>query len=185
MFLTSGRPGAASRLALSSVSRARVLLGAVGAVRPPRRSDVVDARRRFRAWRGGRPFWAGLFTLGAGLPIIYLPYVPLSLSGVPLALSTTAGAGALLTGTLLVVLGISLWFRPQTRVFAGITALLLSLVSFPVANFGGLFLGLFAGMIGGSLALAWAAPEESVCVARRAPDGPGPSARSSEVREPS
>ncbi|MGW2749291.1 DUF6114 domain-containing protein, partial [Streptomyces sp. NPDC001450] len=31
----------------------------------------------FRAWRGERPFWAGLFTLAAGLPILYWPYVNL------------------------------------------------------------------------------------------------------------
>jgi hypothetical protein len=172
MLLTPGRAAAASRLPRSSLSRARALLGSV---RPPRRSDAARARRRFRAWRGRRPFWAGLFTLGAGLPIVYFPYVTLSLSGIPLALSTTAGAGALLTGTLLVVLGLSMWFRPQQRVFAGITALLLSLVSFPVANFGGLFLGLFSGLIGGSLACAWAAPTEGTGGTAAPRDVPGPS----------
>ncbi|MCP3822731.1 DUF6114 domain-containing protein [Streptomyces sp. A3M-1-3] len=126
-----------------------------------RRPDVrvaADARRRFRAWRRGRPFWAGLFTLAASLPIVYFPYVHLTVAGVPLALSTTAGAGALIIGILLMVLGITLWFQQQVRVFAGIAALLLTLVSFPVANFGGLFLGLFSGLIGGSLACAWAPP---------------------------
>ncbi|WP_338674778.1 DUF6114 domain-containing protein [Streptomyces sp. SCSIO 30461] len=120
-----------------------------------------SAHHRFRVWRGGRPFWAGLFTLAAGIPILYFPYVRLSLSGIPLALSTTAGAGALITGVLLIVLGISLWLRPQTRVFAGIAALLLSLVSFPLANFGGLFIGLFAGLVGGSLACAWVGPAQA------------------------
>jgi hypothetical protein len=109
-------------------------------------------------WRRGRPFWAGLFTLAAGLPTIYFPYVHLTVAGVPLALSTTAGAGALIIGILLMVLGITLWFQQQVRVFAGIAAMLLALVSFPVANFGGLFLGLLSGLIGGSLACAWAPP---------------------------
>jgi len=33
------------------------------------------ARRRlqFRAWRGTRPFWAGLFVMLGGLPIAYFP----------------------------------------------------------------------------------------------------------------
>ncbi|MFD5430020.1 DUF6114 domain-containing protein [Streptomyces sp. NPDC127084] len=122
------------------------------------REHLRTLSHRFRAWRGSRPFWAGLFTLVAGMPILYLPYVRLSLAGIPLALSTTAGAGALLTGVLLIALGVSMWVRPETRVFAGIAALLLSLVSLPLANFGGLFVGLFAGLIGGSLACAWAKP---------------------------
>ncbi|MGW5062277.1 DUF6114 domain-containing protein [Streptomyces sp. NPDC004096] len=129
--------------------------------RPARRTATAVAAavagtwRRFRAWRGERPFWAGLFTLMAGLPIVYFPYTDLDLQGMVLALSTTSGAGSLIIGVLLVVLGLSLWFQQQHRVFAGIAALLLSLVSFPLANFGGLFLGLTCGLIGGSLACAW------------------------------
>ncbi|MGW1889093.1 DUF6114 domain-containing protein [Streptomyces sp. NPDC002004] len=122
------------------------------------RVTAADARRRFRTWRGERPFWAGLFTLKAGVPIIYFPYAHLSLGGIPLALSTTSGAGSLIIGVLLVVLGVSLWFHQQIRVFAGVAALLLALVSFPVANFGGLFFGLISALIGGSLACAWAPP---------------------------
>ncbi|MFS4092452.1 hypothetical protein [Streptomyces sp. AF1A] len=34
---------------------------------------VAEARRGFRAWRGERLFWAGLFTGKAGLPILHLP----------------------------------------------------------------------------------------------------------------
>lgn len=119
---------------------------------------VVGVRRGFRVWRGERPFWAGLFTFTAGLPIMYVPYAHLSLDGVVLALATTSGAGSLIIGVLLMVLGVSLWFQQQVRMFAGIAALLLALVSFPVANFGGLFLGLFSGLVGGSLACAWTPP---------------------------
>jgi hypothetical protein len=57
-----------------------------------------------------------------------------------------------------VALAISLWFHRQARVFAGITVILLALISFPVANFGGLLLGLISGLIGGSLACAWIPP---------------------------
>ncbi|MFE7775289.1 DUF6114 domain-containing protein [Streptomyces sp. NPDC057445] len=129
--------------------------------RPDLRVAAGEARAGFRRWRGERPFWAGLFTLAAGLPIICLPYVHLTLAGIPLALSTTAGAGSLIIGILMVVLGLTLWFHQQARVFAGVAALLLALVSFPVANFGGLFLGLLSGLIGGSLACAWAPPTGS------------------------
>jgi hypothetical protein len=122
------------------------------------RATAVDAWHRFRVWRGERPFWAGLFTLSAGLPIMYFPYTHLSLQGIAMALSTTSGAGALIIGVLLVVLGISLWFQQHVHMFTGIATLLLSLVSFPIANFGGLFLGLLLGLIGGSLACAWISP---------------------------
>ncbi|MEU1595887.1 DUF6114 domain-containing protein [Streptomyces sp. NPDC005708] len=122
------------------------------------RATVSGIRRRFWVWRGGRPFWAGLFTLTAGLPIMYLPYTHLSLQGIALALSTTSGAASLVIGVLLMALGISLWFHQEVRVFAGIATLLLALISLPVANFGGLFFGLFFGLIGGSLACAWAPP---------------------------
>jgi hypothetical protein len=127
--------------------------------RPELRVAIADARRGFRTWRGERPFWAGLFTLFAGLPVIYFPYVGLSLGGIPLALSTTAGAGSLVIGMLLVVLGITLWFQQHVRVFAGIAAMVLALASFPMANFGGMLIGLLCGLVGGSLACAWAPPD--------------------------
>ena len=124
-----------------------------------RRLRLPVTRQDFRTWRGERPFWAGLFTLTAGLPILYWPYAHLDLGGIPLALSTTSGAGSLVIGILLVALGISLWYRPHQRIFAGIGTLLLALVSFPVANFGGLLLGLLSGLIGGSLACSWIPPD--------------------------
>ncbi|MEU9456444.1 DUF6114 domain-containing protein [Streptomyces sp. NPDC048277] len=126
--------------------------------RPRPRAAAAHARARFRTWRGERPFWAGLFTMTAGLPILYWPYAHLDLGGLPLALSTTSGAGSLVIGVLLVVLGLSLWYRPHQRVFAGIATLLLALVSFPVANLGGLFLGVLTGLTGGALACSWMPP---------------------------
>ncbi|MFK0024978.1 DUF6114 domain-containing protein [Streptomyces sp. NPDC090798] len=130
--------------------------------RSGRRRDLrvaaTDARRVFRTWRDERPFWAGLFTFAAALPIIYFPYAHLKFGAIPLALSTSAGAGSLIIGVLLVALAVSLWFHQQARVFAGITVILLALISFPVANFGGLLIGLTSGLIGGSLACAWIPP---------------------------
>lgn len=93
--------------------------------------------------------------LSAGAPIVYFPYVHITLEGVPVALSTTAGAASLIIGILLMALGVTLWFHQQVRVFAGVAGLLLTLASFPLANFGGLFFGLFSGLVGGSLACAW------------------------------
>ncbi|MET8582277.1 DUF6114 domain-containing protein [Streptomyces collinus] len=125
----------------------------VRSLRP--RVTATRARHEFGIWRRERPFWAGLFTVTAGLPILYWPYAKLDLGGIPLALSTTSGAGALIIGVLLITLGLALWYQPHLRVFSGIATLVLTLVSFPVANFGGLFLGLITGLIGGSLACSW------------------------------
>ncbi|MER7825488.1 MULTISPECIES: DUF6114 domain-containing protein [unclassified Streptomyces] len=110
----------------------------------------------FHAWSGRRPFWAGLFTLLGGFPIAYFPYADLRLGNVSLAMATTGGAGALIIGVLLITLGLALWFQATIRVFAGVAAILLALVSIPVSNLGGFFIGFILSMVGGALALAWA-----------------------------
>ncbi|KUM70917.1 DUF6114 domain-containing protein [Streptomyces curacoi] len=120
-------------------------------------------RLQFRAWRGTRPFWAGLFVLLGGLPIAYFPYANLQIGHLTLAMATTAGAGSLIIGVLLVVLGISLWFQKHVRTFAGVAAILLALVSIPVSNIGGFLIGFLLALIGGAMAVSWApgTPPES------------------------
>lgn len=113
-------------------------------------------RRHFRAWRGERPFWAGLFVILGGLPIAYFPYANLQIGHLTLAMSTTAGAGSLIIGVLLVVLGVSLWFQKHVRTFAGVAAILLALVSIPVSNLGGFLIGFLFALVGGAMAVAWA-----------------------------
>ncbi|MEU8528043.1 MULTISPECIES: DUF6114 domain-containing protein [Streptomyces] len=112
-------------------------------------------RLRFKAWRGNRPFWAGLLTMIGGLPIAYLPYADLRLGNMTIAMATTAGAGSLIIGVLLVTLGLTMWFQSAVRVFAGIAAIILALVSIPVANLGGFGIGLICALIGGGLSVAW------------------------------
>jgi hypothetical protein len=132
-------------------------------------------RLQFRAWRGTRPFWAGLYVLLSGLPIIYFPYFHLQIGHLTLAMATTAGAGSLIIGVLLIVLGISLWFQKHVRTFAGIAAILLALVSLPVSNFGGFIMGFLLALIGGAMAVSWApgAPEQPQPPAEAAPDEGG------------
>ncbi|WP_250400809.1 DUF6114 domain-containing protein [Streptomyces cellostaticus] len=113
-------------------------------------------RLQFRAWRGTRPFWAGLLVLLSGFPIMYFPYAHLQVGHLTLAMSTTAGAGSLIIGVLLVVLGVSLWFQKHVRTFAGVAAILLGLVSLPVSNFGGFIVGFLLALVGGAMAVSWA-----------------------------
>ncbi|GAA4016581.1 DUF6114 domain-containing protein [Streptomyces marokkonensis] len=123
-------------------------------------------RLRFRAWRGSRPFWAGLFTALGGIPIAYFPYATLKLGNMSIAMATTGGAASLIIGVLLITLGMTLWFQQATRIFAGVAAILLALVSLVVSNIGGFLMGFLLAMIGGALALSWVpgkeAPEEPV-----------------------
>jgi hypothetical protein len=87
---------------------------------------------------------------------MYFPYFNLQVGHLTLAMATTAGAGSLIIGVLLVVLGVSLWFQKHVRTFAGVAAILLGLVSLPVSNFGGFLLGFLLALVGGAMAVAWA-----------------------------
>lgn len=128
-------------------------------------------RSSFRDWRGQRPFWGGVLTLLAGIPIMYVPYQNLTLGSLTIRMSTTAGAGSLIIGVLLVVLGLTMWFQPQSRVFAGIAAILLSLVSLVVSNVGGMVIGFLLGLIGGALGVSWGPGKP---LAKREGDGDEP-----------
>ncbi|WP_405488732.1 DUF6114 domain-containing protein [Streptomyces sp. NBC_00096] len=108
------------------------------------------------AWSGRRPFWAGLIIILSGVPIAYFPYADVRLGNITIAMATTAGAGSLIIGLLLVTLGLTLWLQQGVRIFAGVAAMLLGLVSLPVSNLGGFGIGLILSMVGGGMALAWA-----------------------------
>ncbi|MCX4734800.1 DUF6114 domain-containing protein [Streptomyces sp. NBC_01363] len=129
--------------------------------------------RRFRTWRGNRPFWAGLFTMVGGLPIAYFPYANMHLGNVTLAMSTTAGAGSLIIGILLVTLGLTMWFHHIVRVFAGVAAILLALISLPVANIGGFLVGFLFALLGGALSVSWAPGEPKPDLGEKS-EGNGP-----------
>ncbi|MER5961249.1 DUF6114 domain-containing protein [Streptomyces sp. NPDC002057] len=122
----------------------------------PASHGVPKQDNRFKVWRQTRPFWAGLFTIIGGLPIAYLPYGDLRLGNITMAMKTTAGSGALIIGVLLITLGLTMWFQPIVRVFAGVATIVLGLVSIPVSNFGGLLVGFLFSLVGGGMSVAWA-----------------------------
>jgi len=110
---------------------------------------------RFRGWRRGRPFWGGLFLLASGLVIVLPPYASFRLGDMMISIGTIAGVSALLIGTLLMVIGVALWLRPEYRVVGAIAAGLLSLVSLVTANLGGFGIGMLLGVVGSALLIAW------------------------------
>ncbi|GHH53510.1 DUF6114 domain-containing protein [Streptomyces candidus] len=123
---------------------------------PSQGRDVHYWRLRFRAWRGVRPFWAGLLTLVGGVPIMYFPYNDVKMGALTITMATTAGAGSLIIGVLLVTLGLTMWFHSIVRIFAGVASILLALVSIPVSNLGGFLFGFLLSMVGGAMSIAWA-----------------------------
>ncbi|MFI6157618.1 DUF6114 domain-containing protein [Kitasatospora sp. NPDC051170] len=135
--------------------------------RPTPQNPVVWLWRHFREFRRTRPFWGGLLAMIAGVPILYFPYAHLSLGGVTIAMSTTAGAGSLIIGVLMIILGLTAWFQPAVRVFGGIATILLTLVSIPVSNLAGFGMALLPGLIGGGLMVSWAPLPEPKAEGRR------------------
>ncbi|MFF8814404.1 DUF6114 domain-containing protein [Streptomyces pactum] len=129
----------------------------MSAVSPGARVNRLTSwRLSFRAWRWQRPFWAGLLTLLAGVPIAYFPYANLTMGQLTIRMATTTGSASLIIGVLLMVLGVSMWFQPAVRVFAGVAAILLGLVSLVVSNFGGFLMGFLLALFGGGMSTAWA-----------------------------
>lgn len=119
------------------------------------RRRVAAAWAGFRVFRRVRPFWAGVFTLLSGLLLLFPPYASLKFGDVVVSLNTLTGITALIIGIVLVACAISLWFRPQFRMVAGIVTVVLALIAIVTANLGTFLLGTLFGVIGGALAIAW------------------------------
>ena len=120
----------------------------------PASSATRRARTAWRNWRRSRPFWGGLLIVLGGGEI-------LSTSVVSLGPTFRVGLGGVngFLGTViafvLALCGLLLWFSPAQRVFYSIVAVVLALATFNTINYGGFFIGMLLGVIGGGLAFAW------------------------------
>ena len=115
------------------------------------RKALKSARLRWRGWRRGRPFWGGLLTLAAGAEICYLPLAPLQV----MIRQGVAGIPSVLMGICMIVMGLAMWFSPQSRTLAGVVTVLVALAALVLSNLGGFLLGTLLGIAGGSLGFAW------------------------------
>jgi hypothetical protein len=85
-------------------------------------------------------------------------WLVLRLSMVPAHIAVAAGLngiGGWLTGGGMILCGLAAWGAPSQRYVVGVVGVLLAVTSLIVSNLGGMFVGMLAGIIGGSTTLAW------------------------------
>lgn len=120
------------------------------------RAEKLEKRNRgFSRWRRSRPFGAGLLMMLAGIVIMAPAYLSFSVSNIQIQISTMGGVSTLVIGILLITCGLMTWFRGEGRIFAGVAAIILSILALWQSNFGGFGVGLILGLVGGALALSW------------------------------
>lgn len=120
----------------------------------PEHEAAPAARRsggRWRRWRRGRPFTAGVLVALGGAEMLVTLRAPL---GVLLHIGPQ-GLAAYLVPIILVICGALLIATPQQRVFYALVSLVLGLVSWLTSNLGGFLVGMLLALVGGALAFAW------------------------------
>ncbi|HSZ28692.1 MAG TPA: DUF6114 domain-containing protein [Pseudonocardiaceae bacterium] len=120
----------------------------------------------FRKWRRTRPFWGGLLITAGATEILSTTVLSLG----PTFRVGLGGVNAFVGVIITVVLGLCgllLWFSPAQRVFYAIVSMILALATFNTINYGGFFLGMLLGLVGGAMAFAWS--DGPVRVARPGP----------------
>jgi hypothetical protein len=108
-------------------------------------------RTEFRDWRRSCPFIAGLLAVAAGAELMTV----VSTAPGMLSVLGRGGTESWTLGVLLVVAGLTLWFAPALRYFAGSVAIMVGLSSLVLANLGGYLVGFLLAVTGGALAVAW------------------------------
>jgi hypothetical protein len=138
------------------------------------RAAVGSRRAAFRGWRRTRPFWGGFLLLLAGIELLLIPLSGLLIHGA-VKLVVYIGIGGVfgvLIGVLLIACGLLLWLNPAHRTFYAIAGVLLAVLSFIASNFGGFFIGMLLGIIGGSMGFGWT-PAETPPAETASADQPG------------
>ncbi|WJY71894.1 DUF6114 domain-containing protein [Corynebacterium auriscanis] len=122
----------------------------------PAKTDLEKTTNRFTRWRKARPFAAGLFMILSGIIMITPAYLSFEVSNIVIQVATISGVSTLLIGALLITCGLMCWFKAETRLLAGVAAMILGIVALPLSNIGGFVIGTLCALIGGALALSWA-----------------------------
>ena len=108
--------------------------------------------QRFREFRWTRPFWGGLLMMIGGAIMGWLPLGPIT----QIIRLGVGGIGGYLCAILLIAMGLTVWIQPSLRRAAGVIAVIVSLISFPLTNLGGFVVGMLLGIVGGCMVFGWA-----------------------------
>lgn len=106
-------------------------------------------------WREKRPFLGAILQITAGVIVGYVPI------GFSLELILIGGAFTgigLVFGVFIFLTGVVALLRPDLSTILGSVGILFSILSF-LGTLGGLFVGLFIGIVGGNLLIAWQPPD--------------------------
>ncbi|MFB6164649.1 MAG: DUF6114 domain-containing protein [Haloarculaceae archaeon] len=115
----------------------------------------IDGRiTRFNDWREVRPFWGGVLLMLAGAIIGWFPLqftTELAFIG---GISTVIG---LVFAVLVFLSGAFVLARPDMSTIFGVIGIAMSILSL-IGALGGMFVGMFIGIAGGNLCVAWQPP---------------------------
>jgi Family of unknown function (DUF6114) len=140
--LSAGRLGSTLRLqSLPRLKRKK---------KTTKREDNWREWSRFRLWRRTRPFWGAILIMIAGLLVLWGPIELLPFALLP---GSNIWVG-ILVGGILFIMGLIQLLVPSNALVTGSIAVVLSLVSLLVAS-GGFGIGMFLGIIGGAMGVAW------------------------------
>jgi hypothetical protein len=107
--------------------------------------------RRFRAWRGRRPFWGGVLLLLGGAEILVTEKAALRV----VVHVGMMGLAAYALPAIMLLCGLLLLFNPAQRLFYSLVGVLATLGTWVTSNLGGFLVGLLLGVAGCSLAFGW------------------------------
>lgn len=115
-------------------------------------NDVPQGQTSFKQWRRTRPFWGGVLLILSGLELFLSGN--LNLTALQLHIGPT-GFLSYVIPLLMLLCGVLVLVTPAQRLFYGVIGSLVAVYSLIGVNFGGFFLGLLLGIIGGPLTIAW------------------------------
>lgn len=108
-----------------------------------------------RRWSKQRPTLGGVLLI---ISAIFLGLPSLNrfrVGDLILTVSTVSGVSTIVLSALMALCAVSALFWPHARILAGVAAMIIALVAFPAANFGGFIVGTLLGIVGAALVLAW------------------------------
>lgn len=114
-----------------------------------------DRRGRFQEWKAERPFWGAVFLILAGLVLSAIPFTALGSFAFTGSTGELIGLIGLFFSFFVFLSGVAALTQPQLSTLAGMIGIIMSILSIVGGTLGGMFVGTFLGMIGGSLCIAW------------------------------